>query len=230
MAERPPVKLGVLISGTGTNLQAIIDAVERGELRAEICAVISNRPGAQGLERARRHGIPARVIEHRRFASREEFDRALVAALGEHGVELVACAGFMRLLSPVMLAAFPDRIMNIHPALLPAFPGIDAQKAALDYGVRIAGCTVFFVREGVDDGPIIVQAAVPVRPDDDAERLSRRVLAQEHRIYPLAIRLYQEGRLRIDGRRVIIADAGAGSAIDEKQALVNPPLPPARPR
>src|SRR5581483_1691312 len=190
MKQRPPVRLGVLISGTGTNLQAIIDAIERNELRAEIRLVVSNRPAAQGLERARRHGIPARVIEHRRFAAREDFDRA--------------CAGFMRLLSPVMLAAFPDRIMNIHPALLPAFPGIDAQKAALEYGVRIAGCTVFFVREGVDDGPIIVQAAVPVMPGDDEERLSKRILAQEHRIYPLAIRLYQEGRLKIEGRRVII--------------------------
>lgn len=222
MTERPPVRLGVLISGTGTNLQAIIDAAERGELRAEIRVVISNRANAKGLERAQRHGIPTRVIEHRRFASREDFDRALVAALGERDVELVACAGFMRLLSPVMLAAFPDRIMNIHPGLLPSFPGIDAQKAALDYGVRIAGCTVFFVREGVDDGPIIVQAAVPVMPGDDEARLSERILAQEHRIYPLAIRLYQEGRLRIDGRRVIITDMpGDGEA----QALLNPALP-----
>ena len=222
MSERAPVKLGVLISGTGTNLQAIIDAVERDELQAEIRVVISNRSHAQGLERARRHGIPAVVIEHRRFASREDFDRALVAALTERGVELVACAGFMRLLSPVMLAAFPDRIMNIHPALLPSFPGIDAQKAALDYGVRIAGCTVFFVREGVDDGPIIAQAAVPVMPGDDEERLSERILAQEHRIYPLAIRLYQEGRVRIEGRRVFITNGSAG---DESQTLLNPALP-----
>ncbi len=230
MAERPPVKLGVLISGTGTNLQAIIDAVERGELRADVSVVISNRPNAQGLERARRRGIATRVIEHRRFASREEFDHALVAALGEHAVELVACAGFMRLLSPVMLAAFPDRIMNIHPALLPAFPGINAQKAALEYGVRLTGCTVFFVREGIDDGPIIVQAAVPVMPGDDEERLSQRILAQEHRIYPLAIRLYQQGRLRIDGRRVIVSDApDAEGGADERQALINPPPCPSRP-
>lgn len=220
MTERPPVKLGVLISGTGTNLQAIIDAVGRGELQAEIRLVISNRPNAKGLERARHHGIPTLVIEHRRFASREDFDRALVTALAERDVELVACAGFMRLLSSVMLAAYPDRIMNIHPALLPTFPGIDAQKAALDYGVRIAGCTVFFVRAGVDDGPIIVQAAVPVMPGDDEARLSERILAQEHRIYPLAIRLYQQGRLRIEGRRVIITDAPTG---DEAQALVSPP-------
>jgi len=222
MAERAPLKLGVLISGTGTNLQAIIDALERGELRAEIRVVISNRPGVQGLERARRHGIATRVIEHRRFASREDFDRALGEALGEHGVELVVCAGFMRLLSPVMLAAFPDRVMNIHPALLPAFPGVHAQKAALEHGVRFTGCTVFFVREGVDDGPIIVQAVVPVMPDDDEESLSERIRAQEHRIFPWAIQLFGEGRLTIEGRTVRIADFPAG---DESLALVNPRSP-----
>lgn len=222
MAQRAALKLGVLISGTGTNLQAIIDAVERGELRAEIRVVISNRPGAGGLERARRHGIPIRVIEHRRFASREDFDHALVAALTGHDVELVVCAGFMRLLSPVMLAAFPDRIMNIHPALLPAFPGVNAQKAALEYGVRLTGCSVFFVRAGIDDGPIIVQAAVPVMPGDDEERLSQRILAQEHRIYPMAIRLYQEGRLEIDGRKVRIRDSAPAA---ETEALINPRPP-----
>jgi phosphoribosylglycinamide formyltransferase-1 len=222
MAERAPVKLGVLISGTGTNLQAIIDALERRELRAEIRVVISNRPGVQGLERARNHGIASRVIEHRGFASREDFDRALVAALVEHSVELVVCAGFMRLLSPVMLAAFPDRVMNIHPALVPAFPGIHAQKAALEYGVRFTGCTVFFVREGVDDGPIIVQAVVPVMPGDNEASLSERIRAQEHRIYPWAIQLYQEGRLTIEGRTVRIADFPAG---DESLALVHPRSP-----
>jgi len=199
MAERAPVKLGVLISGTGTNLQAIIDALERRELRAEIRLVISNRAGAQGLERAHRHGISTRVIEHRRFASREDFDRALVELLTEHGVELVVCAGFMRLLSPVMLSAFPDRVMNIHPALLPAFPGVHAQKAALEHGVRFTGCTVFFRARGVDDGPIIVQSVVPVMPGDDEESLSERIRAQEHRIYPWAIQLFQEGRLAIEG-------------------------------
>jgi len=222
MARRAPVKLGVLISGTGTNLQAIIDAVGRGELRAEIRVVISNRAGVQGLERARRHGIPTRVIEHRRFASREDFDRALVEALGEHGVELVVCAGFMRLLSPVMLAAYPDRVMNIHPSLLPAFAGVHAQKAALENGVLFTGCTVFFVREGVDDGPIIVQAVVPVMPGDDENILSERIRAQEHRIYPWAIQLFGEGRLTIEGRTVRIADFPAG---DESLALVNPRSP-----
>ena len=222
MAERAPVKLGVLISGTGTNLQAIIEAIERGELSAEIRIVISNRAGVPGLERARRHDIPTRVIEHRRFPSREDFDRALVQALVEYGVELVICAGFMRLLSPVMLAAFPDRVMNIHPALLPAFPGVHAQKAALEHGVRFTGCTVFFVREGVDDGPIIVQAVVPVMPGDSEESLSERIRAQEHRIYPWAIQLFGEGRLTIEGRTVRIADFPVG---DESLALVNPRSP-----
>ncbi len=221
MGVNEPVKLGVLISGRGTNLQAIIDAVERGELKAEIRIVISNRGDAQGLERARRHGIASRVIEHRRFPTREHFDRALVAALTEHGVELVACAGFMRLLSPVMLNAFPNRIMNIHPGLLPSFPGINAQKAAVGRGVRVAGCTVFFVSEGVDDGPIIAQAVVPVAPDDDEERLSERILAQEHRIYPYAIGLYQQGRLEVRERRVYIKDC---PALSLDRALVNPPL------
>jgi phosphoribosylglycinamide formyltransferase-1 len=222
MAERAPVKLGVLISGTGTNLQAIIDAVERRELRAEIRVVISNRAGVQGLERAHRCGVSTRVIEHRRFPSREDFDRALVDTLTEYGVELVVCAGFMRLLSPVMLTAFPDRVMNIHPALLPAFPGVHAQKAALEHGVRFTGCTVFFVREGVDDGPIILQAVVPVMPDDDEESLSERIRAQEHRIYLWAIQLFQEGRLTIEGRGVHIANFPTG---DESLALVNPRSP-----
>jgi phosphoribosylglycinamide formyltransferase-1 len=220
MAVREPVRLGVLISGRGTNLQSIIDAVERGELSAAIKLVISNRAGAPGLVRAQRMKIPTRVIDQRRFGSREEFDRALVEALRAAEVELVACAGFMRILSPVMVNAFPNRIMNIHPSLLPAFPGLNAQKAALDHGARFAGCTVFFVTPGTDDGPIIVQAAVPVMPDDDERKLSDRILAQEHRIYPLAIKLFQQGRLRVWGRRVVIVDAPEP---DEKEALVNPP-------
>lgn len=220
--SRPPVKIGVLISGEGTNLQAIIDAVERGELKADIRIVISNKSAARGLERARRRGILAEVIDHRKFATRAEFDRALVAALNAHEVELVACAGFMRILSPVMVRAFPSRIMNIHPALCPAFPGVNAQKAALDYGVRFTGCTVFFVSEGIDDGPIIIQAVVPVAPDDDEERLSARIHAEEHRIYPHAIRLFQEGRLEVHGRRVQIRDF---PAIDQSAAPVNPRLP-----
>lgn len=222
MVERPPLQLGVLISGTGTNLQAIIDAIERGYLRAEIRVVISNRPDAYGLERARRHGVPFLVIRNRDFPTREAFDKSLVESLQAHGVEMVACAGFDRLLSNVLLDAFAQRVMNIHPALLPSFPGLHAQKAAFDHGVRFAGCSVFFVAAGVDDGPIIVQAVVPVWPDDDEERLTQRILTQEHRIYPYALRLYQEGRLEVQERKVLVRGV---KEIDTELAIVNPPLP-----
>jgi phosphoribosylglycinamide formyltransferase 1 len=221
-SARPPVKLGVLISGEGTNLQAIIDAIERGELKADIRVVISNKASARGLERARRHAIAAEFIDHRKYPSREDFDRALVDSLRAHEVELVICAGFMRLLSPVMIAAFRDRIMNIHPALCPAFPGVDAQRQALDYGVRFSGCTVFFVTEGVDDGPVIVQAVVPVHQDDDEATLSSRIHAEEHRIYTHAIRLYQEGRLEVRGRKVHVRNAPPG---DAAVSAINPRLP-----
>ena len=220
MAENSTVKLGVLISGTGSNLQAIIDAILRGDLKAEIRLVISNRPDAQGLERARRHGIETAVIEHRKFASREDFDRAVLAALRDRSVELVALAGFMRLLSPVMIDAFPTRIMNIHNSLLPSFPGIHGPKDAIEYGVKIAGCTVFFVTPGVDVGPVIVQAAVPVLAGDDEQRLAARILQQEHRIFPHAISLFQQGRLEIEGRRVIIK---GDSSTPNSSPLVNPP-------
>jgi phosphoribosylglycinamide formyltransferase-1 len=221
MAENPTVKLGVLISGTGSNLQAIIDAILRGDLKAEIRLVISNRADAQGLERARRHGIETIVLEHRTFPSREDFDRAILAALRDHSVELVALAGFMRLLSPVMLDAFPGRIMNIHNSLLPSFPGIHGPKDAIEYGVKIAGCTVFFVTPGVDVGPIIVQAAVPVLPGDDEQRLAARILQQEHRIFPHAISLFQQGRLEIQGRRVVVQ---GDSSTPNSSPIVNPPV------
>ncbi len=221
MAENPTIKLGVLISGTGTNLQAIIDAILRGDLKAEIRLVISNRADAQGLERARRHGIKTMVIDHRKFASREDFDRAILAALLDRSVELVALAGFMRLLSPVMLEAFPGRIMNIHNSLLPSFPGIHGPKDAIEYSVKIAGCTVFFVTAGVDVGPVIVQAAVPVLPGDDEQRLAARILLQEHRIFPHAIALFQQGRLEIQGRRVIIK---GDPSKPNSSPLVNPPV------
>jgi phosphoribosylglycinamide formyltransferase 1 len=218
--SRPPVRLGVLVSGEGSNLQAIIDAVRRGELRADIRLVVSNKADAHGLERARRAGIASQFIDHRHFASREEFDRSLVAALTARQVELVTCAGFMRLLSPVMIHAFPNRIMNIHPALCPAFPGIHAQRAACDFGVRFSGCTVFFVADGVDDGPIIAQAVVPVLQNDDEQRLAARIRAAEHRIYPYAIRLFQEGRLEVRGRKVFVDGSGLA---DERLMLINPP-------
>jgi phosphoribosylglycinamide formyltransferase-1 len=221
MAENPTVKLGVLISGTGSNLQAIIDAILRGELKAEIRLVISNRADAQGLERARRHGIETMVLEHRTFPSREDFDCAVLAALRDRSVELVALAGFMRLLSSVMLDAFPGRIMNIHNSLLPSFPGIHGPKDAIEYGVKIAGCTVFFVTPGVDVGPVIVQAAVPVLPGDDEQRLAARILQEEHRIFPHAIALFQQGRLEIQGRRVVIK---GDSSTPNSSGLVNPPV------
>jgi phosphoribosylglycinamide formyltransferase 1 len=221
MAENPTVKLGVLISGSGTNLQAIIDAILQGDLKAEIRLVISNRADAQGLERARRHGIETSIIDHRKLSSREDFDRAVLAALRDRSVELVALAGFMRLLSPIMLDAFPGRIMNIHNSLLPSFPGIHGPKDAIEYGVKIAGCTVFFVTSGVDVGPVIVQAAVPVLPGDDEARLAARILTQEHRIFPHAIALFQQGRLEIQGRRVIVK---GDSAKPNSSPLVNPPV------
>jgi phosphoribosylglycinamide formyltransferase-1 len=217
--ERSPVKLGVMISGRGTNLQAIIDSIERGELKAEIRIVISNRAAAYGLERAKGHGIETEVLDHRRFKSREEFDAAAVARLRGREVELVVCAGFMRLFSSVMVRAFPNRIMNIHPALLPTFPGLHVQQAAIDYGVKFSGCTVFFVDEGTDAGPIIVQAVVPVLQNDDEATLSARILAQEHRIYPYAIGLYQQRRLEISGRRVLVKDEARCEG-----AMVNPQL------
>ena len=221
IAERAPVKLGIVISGSGTNLQAIIDAIARDDLRAEIRVVISNRAAAAGLERARKARIAAQVIDHRKFPSREDFDSAVLAVMREHSVELVVCAGFMRLFSSVMIEAFPNRILNTHNALLPSFPGIHGPREALDYGVKIAGCTVFFVTEGTDTGPIIIQAAVPVDPGDDEEQLAERIKAAEHRILPEAIRLYQEGRLEVSGRKVIVH---GHSAVSPDPTLIVPPI------
>ena len=217
-AKQSKLPIGVLISGSGTNLQAIIEAIERGDLNAEIRVVISNRAGVQGLERAHKHGLRALVINHRDFASREDFDREILTRLGELGVELVVLAGFMRLFSRVMIEAYPNRVMNIHPALSPMFPGIHGPREALDYGVRVSGCTVFFVTEGMDTGPVIIQAAIPVMDDDDEERLAARIRSEEHRIYPEAIRLYQQGRLEVVGRKVRIKDFSASNT----GAIVNP--------
>jgi phosphoribosylglycinamide formyltransferase-1 len=214
------LRLGVLASGGGTNLQAIIDGCQNGSLPAEIAVVIANNPDAGALERSRHAGVPARCINHRTFADREAFDSALVAALREAGVELVVLAGFMRILTRVLLAAFPMRIINIHPALLPAFPGLHVQQQALDYGARFSGCTVHFVDGGVDTGPIIIQAVVPVLPGDTAETLAARILVQEHRIYPRAIQLIAEDRVQVTGRVVTIDPPAA----DLDQAMINPPL------
>ena len=218
MARQVPI--GVLISGGGTNLQSIIDAVEAKKLDAKLELVLSNKPDAYGLVRARNHGLPVEVLEHKDFASREAYDQAVVDRLRARGVELVALAGFMRLLSPVFVKAYSNRIMNIHPALLPAFPGLHVQKKALEHGVRFSGCTVHFVNEECDEGPIIIQAVVPVYPDDTAETLAARILTQEHRIYPRAIQLYAEGRLHIVGRRVLVDRLQK----DEAQVLIEPAL------
>jgi phosphoribosylglycinamide formyltransferase 1 len=198
------LSVGIMVSGSGSNLQAIIDEIEAGKLSARIACVISNNASAFGLERARRHGIPAIHLDHRAFSGRESYDAALVATLTEFGVGLVVLAGFMRIVTSVLLNAFPNRVMNLHPALLPSFPGIDAARQALEYGVKITGCTVHLVDEGTDTGPVIIQAAVPVLPDDTVETLSARIHAEEHRIYPRAIRLFAEGCITVDGRRVVV--------------------------
>ncbi len=204
MTGGQPIKLGILVSGNGSNLQAIIDAIEAGGLKARIACVVSNNPGAFALTRASRHNIPVVIHENRGFTNRSEYDAALVKILRDHGVELVILAGYMRILSEVMVTAFPNAIMNIHPALLPAFPGLHAQKQALDYGVRFSGCTVHFVDCGTDTGPIILQSVVPVEQDDTEESLSARIQKEEHRTYPEAVRLFCEGRIRLEGRHVRI--------------------------
>ena len=196
------VAAGALISGTGTNLQAILERIAAGRLDCEMRVAVSNRAGVLGLEHAERAGVPTRVIDHRGFSTREEFDAALVEALRAADVQLVVLAGFDRLVTPVLLRAFPLRIMNIHPALLPSFKGLHGQRQALEYGVKIAGATVHFVDEHEDHGPIIIQGAVPIDPGDDEEAIRRRILEVEHHIYPTAIQLFAEGRLAVEGRRV----------------------------
>ena len=204
-----PLRLGVLASGRGSNLQAIIDAIEAGRLPARLAVVVSDREQAPALGRAARHGAPALSVSPKDHGDRAAYDRALRQTLHAHGVELVCLAGFLRILGPELIRPLAGRVMNIHPSLLPAFPGLDAQRQALDWGVRVTGATVHFVDEGVDTGPIIVQEAVPVLAGDTAETLSERILAVEHRLYPRAIRLYAEERLRIVGRRVHIDPAEA---------------------
>jgi phosphoribosylglycinamide formyltransferase-1 len=196
-------RLGVLISGRGSNLQALIAAIQRGELDAKIAVVISNRPGAGGLEHARDAGIETLVIGHRDFASREAFDARLAQELAARGVGLVCLAGFMRLVGDALLDAFPNRVLNIHPSLLPAFPGVDAQAQALTHGVRVTGATVHLVTGELDAGPIVVQACVPVQDDDTVETLSARILVEEHRLYPEAVRRILAGGWRLEGRRLV---------------------------
>jgi len=199
-------RVGVLISGRGSNLQALVDAGREGRLGGEVVVVVSNLASAGGLERARQAGVPALVLDHR-GAAREDYDAELAIRLGEYGVELVCLAGFTRRLTAAFLSAFPGRVLNVHPSLLPAFPGLQAQRQALEHGVRVSGATVHLVDAGLDTGPILLQEAVPVHEDDDIDTLSARILQAEHRLYPRAARLLLEGRCRVEGRRVRIMDA-----------------------
>jgi phosphoribosylglycinamide formyltransferase 1 len=196
-------RIGVLLSGRGSNFEALADSVAAGRIpNTEIAVVLSNREGAPGIEKARQRKIATRVIPSKGL-ERETYDRQVVAVLQEHQVDLVCLAGYMRLLSPFFVASYPQRILNIHPSLLPSFPGLESQRQALEYGVKFAGCTVHFVDENLDAGPIILQATVPIQDDDTEATLSARILAEEHRIYSQAVRIVLEGRYKISGRRVI---------------------------
>jgi phosphoribosylglycinamide formyltransferase-1 len=207
--EAPPI--GVLISGRGSNLQALIDAIASEQLKARIAIVISNRPAAGGLARAAAAGIDTLVLDHRSFASRDAFDRAVAAALLQRHVRLVCLAGFMRLVGAPLLDAFPNAILNIHPSLLPAFPGVDAQRQALEHGVCFSGATVHLVTRELDDGPIVRQAVVAVERDDTVETLSNRILGEEHRLYPLAVQTILDGGWSLNGRRFLPAHQRPGT-------------------
>lgn len=216
------MRVGVLASGRGTNLQCLIDAVEAGVLEGvEIGVVVSDRPGATALERARRHGIEAVLVDRRSHATREGFDAAIMAELRQRDTGLVVLAGFMRILGPAFVDAFPERIINIHPALLPSFAGLHVHERVIEAGVRFSGCTVHFVDRGLDTGPIIIQAAVPVLGDDTPESLAARVLEEEHRILPQAVDLFARGLLRVQGRRVVVT-GHPGPAPAER--MENPPV------
>src|SRR5262245_52487864 len=214
-----PLRIAVLASGRGSNLQAVIDAIEAKQVDARIVAVISNKQDAPALERARKHGLNHLFVDPKPFAgrpdSREAYDHALREVLERCGVQLVLLAGYMKIITPVLVKTYANRMMNIHPSLLPSFPGLDAQKKAIEWGCKLAGCTVHFVTEGVDEGPIIIQAAVPMLDGDTPETLADRILQQEHKIYPRAVQLFAEGRLRVEGRRVIVSGGGmpGGGAI-----------------
>lgn len=203
----------VLISGRGSNMRALVEAARAPDYPAEIVAVIANEPGAAGLDYARAAGLAAETVAHRDFADRASFDIALDAAIRRHAPDLVCLAGFMRLLTPEFVAGWRDRLLNIHPSLLPSFRGLHTHARALEAGVKIAGCTVHFVRPDVDTGPIIAQAAVPVLPGDSAGSLAARILEQEHILYPLALRLVAEGRVTIDGDRATVDAPGGETAL-----------------
>jgi phosphoribosylglycinamide formyltransferase-1 len=205
-------RLGVLISGRGSNLQALIDAVEGGRLDASIAVVISNREDAEGLDKARRAGIEALVFSHRGWPSRDDYDRALARELKSRDVGLVCLAGFMRVVGPALLDAFPNAVVNVHPSLLPAFPGVDAQRQAFEYGVKVSGVTVHLVTAELDGGPIVLQRTVPVEAGDTAQSLAARILVEEHRAYPEAVALLLDGGWRIDGRRFVAAKSATAAS------------------
>ncbi len=212
--------IGVLVSGSGSNLQSIIDHIEKGQIQAEIRVVISNIPDAFALERAKKHGIPSVVVRHQDYPDREDFDKRMIESLQFFGIELVVMAGFMRVLTPLFLKAFPMKVINIHPAILPSFQGLHGQQKAFEYGVKFSGCTVHFADEGVDTGPIIIQAVVPVYDTDTVETLAERILKEEHRIYPQAIQWYAEGKLEVTGKKVRVKDHPPMKGA----SLHNPPL------
>jgi len=211
--------VGILASGRGSNFQSIIDAINRNRLNAKIAVLVTDNPSAFAIERARKHNIEYLVIRPKDFGSKDDFYRRVAGELKNRGAELVVLAGFMRIVGKPLIDAFPGRIMNIHPAILPSFPGLHGQKQALEYGVKISGCTVHFVDEGMDTGPIIMQAAVPVSHDDTEDTLSERILKLEHRLYPEAIRLFSEGKIKIEGRIVRIE-----RDVSHDSFLANPPL------
>ncbi len=213
------LRVGVLASGRGSNFQSIIDAVAAGCVKAEVKVLITDNPKAFAIERAKKHGIEHIVMRPEQFISKDDYFGAIAEELKNRDVGLIVLAGFMRIVGKPLIDAYRNRIMNIHPALLPSFPGLHGQQQAHDYGIKISGCTVHFIDEGMDTGPIIIQAAVPVRDDDTEETLSERILKFEHKIYPEAIRLFSEGRLRVVGRKVVIE--GAGMA---EEGLINPRL------
>ena len=200
------INIGILASGNGTNLQAIIDAIETGQIEGKICVVISDKSDAYALKRARNYNIDTANINPKGFENREDYDRKIVSILIEKEIDLVVLAGYMKILSPYFINVFKNKIMNIHPALLPSFPGLHVQKKALDHGVKVSGCTVHFVDEGLDSGPIIIQRAVEIKEDDNEEILTKRILKEEHQIYPRAIQLFAQGRLTINGRKVFIKE------------------------
>jgi phosphoribosylglycinamide formyltransferase-1 len=207
-STRPSRRLGILISGRGSNMQAIVEAVASGALEATVALVLSNRADAAGLAYARETGIATQVLDHRGWPSRAAYDVAVADALEAHRVDLVCLAGFMRLLGPALLDRFPRRVLNVHPSLLPAFPGLDAQRQAFEYGVKVAGATVHLVTEALDAGPIVAQAAVPVHDDDTADTLAARILTEEHRLYPRAIAQVLSGDWHLEGRRVVSGHDG----------------------